>query len=135
MGRHAGARRPREQGKPLATLRPVKPGLTALALCFAAILGGCGGSGTSGTPTDRALACVSDAGLAARKVSVNTVQVGKPGVGPRIVITRYEPEAESTQLSGKAEGAEQIGPALLYVNRGSDAELLNIERCLEKQAD
>jgi hypothetical protein len=113
----------------------VRAASTGLLLAAAlALLPGCGGSSTPGTPTDKALACVQEKGLPARKTDTREVQVGSAGVGPKIVFMGTVGGAESAELTDAAPGAEQVGRALLYVNRGSESELEKIERCLEDLA-
>jgi hypothetical protein len=105
------------------------PGLLALAVLVA----GCGDE-PGGSPTDKALACLEEEGLPARKTNPFVVQVGRPGVGPRVVLARSVSEAESTELADDAPDAEQIGRSLLYVNRASERELKTVELCLEELA-
>jgi hypothetical protein len=42
-------------------------------------------------------------------------------------------EAEGKQFDVQAQGAEQIGAALLYINKGTDDQLEKIEKCLDDQ--
>ncbi len=105
----------------------------ALLLAVLALLAGCGGSGGAG-PTDQALNCIEEAGLPAEKTSTYRIQVGRPGVGPSVQLFRTVAGAESAEVSDAAPGAEQIGRALIHVNRASDAQLLEVERCLEEMA-
>ena len=44
-------------------------------------------------------------------------------------------EAEARQFQGEAQGAQQVGAALLFVNDGSMRLLEKIEDCLAKQSD
>jgi hypothetical protein len=105
--------------------------LLAVAL---ALPSGCGGSGTAGTPTDKALACVQEKGLDARKTGSREVQVGSAPTGPRIELMGTVGGAESAELTDAAPEAEQVGRALLHVNQGSEHDLEKIERCVEDLA-
>ena len=88
-----------------------------------------------GSPTDKAVACLHDEqGLPAVKVATREIQVGPRGVGPRIVLMGTVGGAESAELTDAAPGAEQIGRALLFVNRGSEDDLQKTELCLEDLA-
>jgi hypothetical protein len=97
---------------------------------------GTGGGGQGPNPNDKravALACLRDEqGLDARLTGQKSIQVDGRG-GPRIEFSISAGEAEGRQFQGQAEGAEQIGVALLFVNQGSDALLKKIETCLEDQ--
>lgn len=110
----------------------------ACALALAS--GGCGASGSSGgagpNPNDKravALACIRDEQrLPARLTGRKSIQVDGDG-GARVEFFLTGGEAEGMQFQGDAQGAEQIGSALLFVNRASDDQLKKIEDCLEKQ--
>lgn len=102
---------------------------------------GCGsdeaGGGAKGPdPNDKravALACLRDQqGLDARLTGEKSIQVDGPG-GPRIEFSVSSGEAEGRQFQGETQAAEHIGVALLFVNRGSDAQLEKIETCLQEQ--
>jgi len=107
----------------------------ALALASA----GCGTSSKPGKgpdPNDKravALGCIRDEqGLPARLTGQKSIQVDGPG-GPRIEFLLSNGEAEGRQFQGDAQGAEQIGSALLFVNQGNDDQLKKLETCLENQ--
>ncbi len=118
----------------------------AAAACAAVLaLAGCGGSdaparpGGKGQPPDPndkravALDCiVNQEQLSARYSGEKAIQVGAPG-GPRIEFLISGGEAEGRQFQGDAQGAEQIGSTLLFINNGSDAVLKQLERCLDDQ--
>jgi hypothetical protein len=112
---------------------------TLLAVCALALApAGCGSSEESSTdegpdPNDKravALDCfVNEEGLDAELVGDQSVQVGGPG-GPRVEFFLSSGEATSQQFKGEAQGAEQIGAALLFVGDGTDDELEAMENCL-----
>ncbi len=111
---------------------------TLLSACVLALAaGGCGseepGTGDEPDPNDRravALDCfTNDAGLDAELVGEQSIQVDGLG-GPRVEFFLSTGEAESQQFKGEAQGAEQVGPALLFVNDGSDEVLEDLENCL-----
>ncbi len=118
----------------------------AAAACAAALaLVACGGSdeparpGGKGQPPDPndkravALDCiVNKEGLQARLVGEQSIQVGAEG-GPRIEFLISGGEAEGRQFQGDAQGAEQIGSTLLFINDGDDEQLEKLERCLDDQ--
>lgn len=112
--------------------------LTVFIVCALALAGGgCGSSepatGDEPDPNDKravALDCfTNDAGLDAELVGEQSIQVAGPG-GPRVEFLLSTGEAESLQFQGEAQGAEQVGPALLFVNDGSDEVLKSLEDCL-----
>jgi hypothetical protein len=59
------------------------------------------------------------------------IQVGTAPSGPTIVFEPNAGIAEGTQLSGQVTGAEEIGAALLFPNRASDALLKTVEGCTD----
>ena len=113
--------------------------VVAVAACALALTAGCG-SDDKPVPAgvDRndkravALACIRDDGLEARLAGEKSIQVDGPG-GARIEFLLSSGEAEGRQFLGGAQGAEQIGSALLFVNASSEEELKKIETCLENQ--
>jgi hypothetical protein len=105
------------------------------ALCAA--LAGCGGSNSKNTsdPRGSALDCITnEKHIDARLVGRDSIQVDSPGTGSRIKFFLTSGEAEAFQFEGKAEGAEHIGKALLFVNRASDSQLKDVEKCLDDLA-
>lgn len=108
------------------------------------LLAGCGlGSTDAGGGDDdsdkRALAmeCFAEEGIDARLEGEQEIVIGDPpsrGAGgtsaPRVKFFLTSGESEAVQLRGDAEGAEQIGPALLFVGDGSDELLEDVELCL-----
>jgi hypothetical protein len=81
-----------------------------------------------------ALQCIRDRmGIEAVAVGDKTIQVGPGNEGPRIDFFQSSLEAEGEQFEGRAEGAEQIGAALLYVREASEDQLVDLEECLNEQ--
>jgi hypothetical protein len=76
--------------------------------------------------------CLQDDHLPVREVGQTDLQIGAPPAGPRVVFTPSPGSAQGMQIAGQAQGAEVIGSALLYPDRGSDTELSQIETCLTK---
>lgn len=108
-----------------------------------ALAAGCGGSQPDYDPAsappeidpndERALTldCITRVrGIEATLEGEDFIQVGAAPDGPRIEFVQFSGEAEGRQLEGDAEGAEQIGSALLFVNGGSDRLLDELEHCL-----
>lgn len=122
------------------TPRAVVAGLVGVALGL--VTGGCGGGGgdltsdqrergldqtVSFDPRDAPLRCLGKARVPAAKADGDAIAVR--GV-PRIRFAPNATGAEAESLAGRAEGAEQLGRALLYVRGASEAELTVLERCL-----
>jgi hypothetical protein len=113
--------------------------LALLAAACALVAAGCGTSAkTSGGGPDAndkraaALDCLKNQQkLDARPLGADSVQVGDPAGGPRITFFLTNGEAEAAQFEGRGEGAEQIGPALLFVRKAGDDQLKQIETCLD----
>ena len=139
------------------TTRPI----LLAALCALAVAGGCGdddgppssrqttaadspAAGTTAPATPAAtlaledkrgiaLACIRDEkDIDARPIGDKGIQVGDSN-GPRIDFFQSSLEAEGEQFEGRAEGAEQIGAALLYVREAPEQLLLDLEDCLNEQ--
>ena len=116
----------------------MKQGLVLAALIGVAVLPGCsiGSNDGSGNVDDSdkqavALECLTEEkGLDATADGEDAINVGDPETGPRIVFYLTSGEAEARQFEGDAEGAEQIGSALLFVRDGSDDLLEDVESCL-----
>jgi hypothetical protein len=114
----------------------------ATACAIAAGTAGCSlandnGGGSGGpNPNDKravALACIRNGkGLEAHLTGQKSIQVDGPS-GPRVEFFVSSGEAEALQFQGDAQGAEQVGAALLFVNDGSDDVLEKLEDCLAKQ--
>ena len=129
--------------RPFTTLPGVRtrPAAIAAAWALALAAGGCGGDDKATAegepdPNDKravAFACIrDDEGLDARLSGEKSIQVDGTG-GPRIEFLLSGGEAEGRQFLGGAQGAEQIGSALLFVNDAGDEQLKKIEECLEDQ--
>jgi len=117
--------------------------LVAAALALTLIAPGCGLGGDDDSirsagpnPNDKrgvALTCITrEKQLPARLVGEKSIQVDGPGA-PRIEFFVSSGEAEARQFQGEAQGAQQVGAALLFVNQGDDEVLQQIEDCLAKQ--
>ena len=113
------------------------------AACAAALaMAACGGSDKEPAakgapdPNDKravALACIRDQeGLDARLDGEKSIQVDGVG-GARIEFLLSGGEAEGRQFLGGAQGAEQIGSALLFVNDADEEQLKKVESCLADQ--
>lgn len=62
--------------------------------------------------------------------SLPEIQVGRPGVGPLIQFLATPGAGQDAQISGREQGAEVIGSALLFPNQTvSSQELGVIETC------
>lgn len=110
-----------------------------LALALVATLAGCSpgraASGGGPNPNDKrgqALACLRADGLPALPVGDDRIVVGEGRGAPRIRYFTTSGEAEALQFKGGAEGAEQIGNALLWTGSASDRLLERIEACLDE---
>ncbi len=112
----------------------------AAACAVAASAAGCGlgddSGGSGGGPNDKravALGCITNrAGLDARLTGEKSIQVDGPK-GPRVEFFVSSGEAEALQFQGEAQGAQQVGAALLFVNQADDETLEKIEECLADQ--
>jgi hypothetical protein len=76
------------------------------------------------------LACLRQAHLAVRELSPTKLQIGAAPAGPTVTFAATPGIAQGNQIDGQAQGAEVIGSALLYPNRGSASELSDVETCL-----
>jgi hypothetical protein len=115
--------------------------IVAAACTLAAGAAGCGfgddgGSGGGPNPNDKravTLACMTERqGIDAQLAGEQSIQVAGPG-GPRVEFFVSSGEAEARQFEGEAQGAQQVGAALLFVNDGSERLLGQIEDCLAEQ--
>ena len=112
----------------------------ALPVLAALAVAGCGGGDESirdagPNPNDKrgvALACIEGAGVPATLAGEKSIQVDGTDA-PRVEFFVSSGEAEARQFQGQAQGAEQVGAALLFVNGGSDDVLKKVEDCLAKQ--
>jgi hypothetical protein len=109
-----------------------------LAIIFVAatVLAGCGtdhgiGDG-SYDPRDSRVECLMKAGLPAHKAGQSDVLVTPAGGQPlRVYFASTPGEAEALAVEAKAQGAEQLGRALLYVGNASEPVLKKLEGCLD----
>ena len=118
--------------------------IASAAACAIALAGpGCGVGGgddaireAGPNPNDKravALACITrEKDVPARLVGEKSIQVEGPNA-PRVEFFVSSGEAEARQFQGQAQGAEQVGAALLFVNQGDDDVLQKLEDCLAKQ--
>ncbi len=96
--------------------------LAALLLLAVAALAACGSDdaapvGEDASLTEAALACLTETkGVDARQTGDEEIQLTSDEDGPRIQFFLNSGEAEAAQFEGDAEGAEQIGAALLFVD-------------------
>lgn len=113
------------------------------AFALAVTTSGCGVGGgddaireAGPNPNDKravALACITrEKGVPARLVGEKSIQLEGPNA-PRVEFFVSSGEAEARQFQGEAQGAEQVGAALLFVNQGDDETLEKLEDCLAKQ--
>jgi hypothetical protein len=77
--------------------------------------------------------CFEEEGIDARAVGDDEAVVGDGPGAPRLKFFLTSGESEAAQFKGDAEGAEQIGKALLYVGDGSDELLEDVEYCAAQQ--
>lgn len=124
-------------------MKRLAPTLSLVAVVAA--LAGCGRGGSddpsAGRPStvdtndDRAVAldCLTRVrGLHdARLDGEHDIVVGADDTGPKIRFFLTGGESEARQFEGKAEGSEQIGNTLLYVRKGSDDVIEDVEFCLD----
>jgi hypothetical protein len=119
-------------------VKPAPPLFAALVAALALV--GCGSSDAGPTEDDsdkRAVAfeCITeDKEIDARLDGEDSIALNGDGSAPRIKFYLTAAEAESAQFRGDAEGAEQIGSALLFVEptiRDRTEQLLeDVEACL-----
>ena len=108
-----------------------------LALIFVAatLLAGCGTDHGIGDgaydPRDSRVECFVKDGYQAKKVGVSDVVVTPPGQAPlRVYFASTPGEAEALAVENRAQGAEQLGRALLYVGNAPEDVLTKVEDCL-----
>lgn len=76
------------------------------------------------------LACLRAAHLPVQVTSSTTLEVGAAPDGAAILFRATPGAAQADQIEANAQGAEVIGPALVYPHQASDDELNRIEDCL-----
>ena len=115
--------------------------LLTLPLVLAALAGcGSGDAGPTEDDSDKravALECLTEEkGIDARLDGDDGIVLNGDETGPRIKFFLTSGEAEGASFAGKAEGAEQIGSALLFVEpevrEDTEALLEDVEECLSE---
>jgi hypothetical protein len=79
-------------------------------------------------PRGPVVECLRDDGVPARLAGRAAIDAE----GVRIDFLATPGEAEARQIQGRAQGAEQIGRALIWVGRASDDLLETIEGCVDR---
>jgi hypothetical protein len=79
-------------------------------------------------PREPVASCLRDNGVAARLVDGRAVDAS----GVRIEFLSTPGQAEARQIEGRAQGAEQIGRALIWVGGASEERLATIEKCVDR---
>ena len=79
-------------------------------------------------PREPVASCLREEGIATRLVDGRTVEAA----GVRIEFLTTPGQAEARQIEGLAQGAEQIGRALIWVGRAPDELLAAIEECVDR---
>jgi hypothetical protein len=74
------------------------------------------------------VSCLQDAGVPAKRVEPIAVDAA----GVRIDFLATPGEAEARQIAGEAQGAEQVGRALVWVGRAPDDLLETVEECVDR---
>jgi hypothetical protein len=85
---------------------------------------------TPGTydPRVPVVSCLRDAGVPASRVEPIAIVAG----GVRIDFLATPGAAVARQIAGAAQGAEQIGRALVWVGGASDSLLATVEECVDR---
>lgn len=76
--------------------------------------------------------CLIARHLPAKETGRAAIQIGPLPGGPTVQFMPTEGAAQALQINGKVQSAEVIGSALLYPHRAGDAELTQIENCLDE---
>jgi hypothetical protein len=104
----------------------------AATLVVVAILPGCAApderSPGAYDPRAAVVSCLRDEGVAARRAPAGEVLAQ----GVRIEFLITPGEAVALQVAGRAQGAEQIGRALIWVGDAPDELLATIEDCVDR---
>ena len=115
----------------------MKRPFVALVACAAALGTACGSDDAAPLSDDSdkravARACLEAEGIEARESGEDELVVADGA--PRIRFFLTAGEAEAAQFEGDGEGAEQIGPALMFVepevNQETEDLLEDVENCL-----
>lgn len=108
-----------------------------LLLPLVLAVSGCGIGSSDASPSENeddwtaTQACLQEKEIDSTLLDDRKIQVGEKGSGPRIEFYLTPGQAEATQFAAAAEGTEQIGTALLWVEDGSEDLLFEIEDCLD----
>jgi len=110
--------------------------IAAMGVLAALAVAGCGSDHGTGDgsydPRDSRVKCLTGEGLQAKKVGDRYVDVTTGPRPPLRILFAVTPgEAEALSVSARAEGAEQLGRALLFVGDASEPLLTKIEGCLD----
>jgi hypothetical protein len=85
-------------------------------------------------PRTKHVACLRADGLPVHLYRASgerpAIQVGPAPSGPTIVFEPTPGDAQGAQITGRVQGAEVIGSALVYPNAAPDAELSKVEACV-----
>jgi hypothetical protein len=68
--------------------------------------------------------------LQVNPIGQDTAQLLPAATGARVVFAVDMDAATVLQIRGQAEGAEQIGQAVVYSSRASDSQIEQIQNCL-----
>jgi len=79
------------------------------------------------------LNCLRAQRIAAVRADRSTVAVLPLASRLRVRFAALDESAQAEQARGMAEGAELIGPALLFVGSASDARIAQVEACLGRR--
>ncbi len=89
-----------------------------------------GGRGVIDDPRTRHMTCLRALHLPLASSSDTQLLLGAAPAQARVSFMPTPGAAQEAQISGQAQGAEVIGPALLFPGGMSDHQLMPIERCL-----
>jgi hypothetical protein len=80
------------------------------------------------------VACLRAAHLPVQVVGPTALRIGAAPGGARVTFEPTAGAAQALQMEGtrSAQGAEVIGPALLYPGQAPDGQLTQIENCLDQ---
>jgi hypothetical protein len=80
------------------------------------------------------LQCMQSQHLPVQEVGQTGLQIGPLPSGPTVQFLPTDGAAQAAQISGQPQyqGAEVIGPAVLYPHGGTANELSQIENCLDE---
>ena len=92
-------------------------------------LGGSKGFGPF-QPRDRFVECARKVGLQVAPIGQDTAQILPAATGAKVVFAVDMDAATAMQIRGQAEGAEQIGQAIVYGSRASDSQIEQIQNCM-----